>query len=257
MALEFAGQAVPLSDTDIAEVAASLGIERAVVAAVADVESSGNGFLPDKRPKILFEAHVFFRLTNGRFGQSNISAPAQDHSLYGASGAHQYDRLAQAISLDRDAALQSASWGRWQIMGFNHEACGFADVETFVAAMMTGERAHLDAFAAFCRSMGLVPYLAALDWEQVALRYNGKGQIARYAALLEQAYRDYAEETPEPPVVPLPSDVDQALAALVEPVKRAQSALHDAGIFNGRIDGDPGPRTWAAILAYRRKSKAG
>ncbi|MCC6559800.1 MAG: DUF3380 domain-containing protein, partial [Xanthomonadales bacterium] len=31
--------------------------------AVAEVESAGSGFLSDGRPKILFEGHVFSRLT--------------------------------------------------------------------------------------------------------------------------------------------------------------------------------------------------
>jgi hypothetical protein len=35
-----------------------------------------------------------------------------------------YPRLAQAIAIDRPAALRSASWGLGQIMGFNHELAG-------------------------------------------------------------------------------------------------------------------------------------
>ncbi|MGG7377547.1 N-acetylmuramidase domain-containing protein, partial [Escherichia coli] len=35
--------------------------------AVIHVESSGAGYQADRRPKILFERHVFHRLTGGRF----------------------------------------------------------------------------------------------------------------------------------------------------------------------------------------------
>jgi hypothetical protein len=38
-----------------------LGVEPEVVMAVAEVESSGDGFLPTGEPKILFEPHIFWR----------------------------------------------------------------------------------------------------------------------------------------------------------------------------------------------------
>src|SRR5687767_4373955 len=109
--LEFAGPALPLSDADIATAAAELGVEPALIAAVAEVESAGAGFLRDKRPKILFEAHIFSRRTGHRYDGShpNISSPTWNRALYGASGAHQYERLHEAIALDRKAALESAS----------------------------------------------------------------------------------------------------------------------------------------------------
>jgi hypothetical protein len=60
---DFKGAATPLSDTDINATAANLNCEVAVVEAVCDVESGGGGFLPDGRPKILFEAHAFHNAT--------------------------------------------------------------------------------------------------------------------------------------------------------------------------------------------------
>jgi len=61
------------------------------------------------RAKILFERHKFSRATSGRFDETHpgISNPVQGG--YGAGGAHQYDRLAEAILLDREAALEGAS----------------------------------------------------------------------------------------------------------------------------------------------------
>ena len=38
----------------------------------------------------------------------------------------------------------------FQVIGLNCGMCGYRDVESFAAAMCSGERAHLDAFAAFC-----------------------------------------------------------------------------------------------------------
>jgi hypothetical protein len=192
--MDFTGAATPLEPSDIAAAAATLQCEPAAIWAVCDIESGGGGFLPDKRPKTLFESHAFHTATRGAYDRShpNISTPTWVRN-YGADGAHQYDRLAQAITLNRAAALASASWGRFQIMGSNHAACGFADVEAFVAAMVTGEKAHLDAFAAFCRHGGLDRFLRAHDWTRFALAYNGPGEAANdYDGKLAAAYRRHA-----------------------------------------------------------------
>lgn len=193
--MEFVGAATPLAPHDIAAAAAQLQCEAAAIWAVCDVESAGGGFLPDRRPKILFEAHVFGRLTGHRWDAAhpNVSAPAWDRALYGAAGAHQYERLAEAMALDRDAALQAASWGLFQVMGLNYAACGFASVEVYVAAMCAGEGAQLVAFAAFCRHNRLDRFLRAHDWTGFALGYNGPGEAANdYDARLAAAYRRHA-----------------------------------------------------------------
>ena len=195
--MEFTGAATPLGPHDIADAAARLHCEPAAIRAVCDIESAGGGFLPDKRPKILYEAHIFGRLTQHRWDAThpNVSSPVWNRALYGADGAHQYDRLAVAITLDRKAALQAASWGMFQIVGMNFAACGFAGVEAYVAAMCTGAGAQLAAFAAFCEHEGLGPLLAARNWTQFALRYNGPGEAENgYAGKLAAAYRRHAVE---------------------------------------------------------------
>jgi hypothetical protein len=190
--MEFVGAATPLAAGDVAAVATQLQCEPAAIWAVCDIESAGGGFLPDKRPKILFEAHLFGRLTEHKFDATHpdVSSPSWNRALYGADGAHQYDRLAEAIALDRAAALQSASWGMFQILGMNYAACGFAGVEDYVAAMCTGEGAQLAAFAAFCRQGGLDRFLRAHDWARFALGYNGPGEADNdYDGKLAAAYQ--------------------------------------------------------------------
>jgi hypothetical protein len=190
--MEFTGAATPLGPQDIAAAATRLQCEPAAIWAVCDIESAGGGFLSDKRPKTLFEAHLFGNLTRHRWDAThpNISSPGWNRALYGADGAHQYDRLAEAISLDRDAALQSASWGMFQIVGMNFAACGFASVEAYVAAMCDSEGAQLAAFAAFCAHEELTPLLASRDWTAFALRYNGPGDVENdYAGKLAAAYQ--------------------------------------------------------------------
>lgn len=190
--MDFTGAATPLGPDDVVAAAASLQCEPAAIWAVCDIESAGGGFLPDGRPKILFEAHIFGRLTGHRWDGThpNISAPSWNRALYGASAGHQYDRLAEAIGLDRESALQSASWGMFQILGMNYAACGVADVEQYVAAMCAGEGAQLAAFSAFCRHGRLDRFLRAQDWTGFALGYNGPGEAANdYDAKLEAAYQ--------------------------------------------------------------------
>lgn len=188
--MDFHGAAKLLEESDIQEIAAWLSCEIAAVKAVCQVEAAGHGFLPDGRPKILFEAHVFGRLTDHQYDDDhpNISAPHWDRSLYGAAGAHQYDRLAEAAALDEDAALQSASWGMFQIMGMNHKMCGYDNVQAFVTDMLDSERNHLIAFARFCVKSGAAQRLVDKDWAGFARIYNGPGQVELYADRLADAY---------------------------------------------------------------------
>lgn len=148
---------IGLSPQDYAAAAKRLGWTVAQIRAVDEVESRGEGFLPDGRPKILFEAHWFDKFTDGRFRAShpNLSSARWNQKLY-IGGPGEWDRLTRAITLDATAALKSASAGRYQIMGFNHAAAGHPTVEKFWDAMRRSERDHLDAFVAFIESKKLV-----------------------------------------------------------------------------------------------------
>lgn len=121
MATPFQGAATALSSDGLNRAAGNIGVHAPEVWTVLGVETSGCGFLPDRRPQILFERHIFHRLTGGQYDDGQISNPTPGG--YGAYGAHQYDRLALAITKDRNAALQSASWGIGQIMAMKL-SCG-------------------------------------------------------------------------------------------------------------------------------------
>src|SRR5437879_9787791 len=123
--LEFVGTAFPVSQAGVDETRTSSGLGIAELWAVLSVETSGCGSLPDRRPKILFERHVFSRLTEHRYdaGDADVSQPTAGG--YGTAGASQYDRLNAAMQLDQTAALERTSWGLGQIMGENLEADGF------------------------------------------------------------------------------------------------------------------------------------
>lgn len=163
-----------MNDADYTRAAQLLGCETAAVRAVAALESAGDGFLEDGRPKVLFEAHVFSRLTGHRFDDKypEISSRAWNPALY-IGGAREHDRLARAAALDREAALQSASWGKFQLMGFNWKRCEFGSLQDFVAAMYRSDGEQLTAFCHFIKSMGLDDELRRHDWPGFARGFNG------------------------------------------------------------------------------------
>lgn len=198
MPLPFSGPARPLGAADMQYVATLLGCDLPAVQAVLTVETGGcGGFLSDGsgRPRILFEAHKFSAATDGRYDESHpgISSPSWNRKLY-TGGAGEYLRLEEAVGLDRTAALKSASWGMFQVLGSNHRACGFGDVEGFVAAMAESEFAHLQAFGAFVQRAGLAPALRAHDWAAFAAGYNGtRYRENQYDTRLAAAYVDAVE----------------------------------------------------------------
>jgi hypothetical protein len=242
MPLAFSGPATPLDDAAIADAASKLGCEVAAVRAVIDVESRG-GFLPDGRPKILFERHYFSRLTKGKFDTSHPDISNGKWGGYGAGGAHQYDRLNEAIALDRDAALRSASWGLFQIMGDHCDSLGFADVEAFVAAMVSGEAAQLDAFVTFVKTNKLADELIRHDWAGFARGYNGPAyRENRYDQKLAAAYGFHSKGSPRTDSVrPTLRQGDKGPA-----VEELQNLL---GL---KADGDFGPKTKLAVIAFQK-----
>ncbi len=196
------------SMTAATRIAKRLGqVESASVLAVAQVESNGRSDLPDGRPQILFEAHIFSQRTKGRYDEAYpmISSPTWNRSLY-RGGAGEYDRLRAAASLNRAAAYESISMGLFQIMGFNHKACGFNSAEEMYKAISGPDDADMDAFCNFVEANPKM--LAALrkkDWSTFALLYNGPGQVPYYAGKIADAYKQakgipVAEDMGGPPI---------------------------------------------------------
>lgn len=181
-----------LTDQDYLDAAALLAVDVPAIKAVAEVESRGTGFLPDDRPVILFERHKFHAFTGGKFDGFAPDLSNRKAGRYGAAGANQHTRLERAMALDREAALRATSWGRFQLMGFNYRAAGFADLQSFINAMHDSERAQLMAFAHFVRTAGLDDELRAHRWASFAAGYNGKKYRAnQYDTKLAAAYRKF------------------------------------------------------------------
>lgn len=183
-----------LTDADFARAAQELGTTPAVVRAVTEVEARGQGFYPGgKEPIILFERHVFSRLTNGRFDKSHPDVSNRAPGGYGPSS-DQHRRLTRAAGLDREAALKSASWGLFQVMGFNHVAAGHPTLQGFINAMYAGEAEQLMAAVAFIKANPVMAKaLRDKDWAGFARRYNGPAYAKnKYDTKLAAAYAKHA-----------------------------------------------------------------
>ena len=171
-----------LTDAYFARAATELNVEEAAIRAVAEVEAAGAGFLPDGRPAVLYEAHIFHKQSKGTHANANnrrgveLSSPKWNRSLYGATGAAQHNRYEDARKLDPDAANKACSWGTFQILGQNYKECGFDTSQAFVDAMWNGGAStHLDAFVHFIKTKKLDSALRAKNWAAFARRYNGPG----------------------------------------------------------------------------------
>ncbi len=200
-----------LCEQDMAKAADKLGIEVAAIKAVNSVESRGSGFLNDF-PVILFERHIFWKRLQAygidpaplAVGNENILGQYWDrHAYYG--GAREIGRLEHAKVIHPQAALESASWGAFQIMGYHWKKLNYASVDEFVERMMKNEAEHLEAFCRFITVFGSVKALrlgngqSALNldnFRQFALGYNGSGyEQNHYHTKMMNAYLRYRAET--------------------------------------------------------------
>jgi len=232
----FEGSGKPLSEAELVRVAADIGVGLPALWAVMTVETRGCGFLPDRRPLVLFERHVFHKRTDGRF--DTVAPDLSDPTAggYGADGAFQHERLARAIALDRKAALESTSWGLGQVMGYNAASVGFVDVEDMVQAMSDSEDAQFQAMAGFIKANNLSLCLQQGDWEGFARRYNGPDfKKNRYDEKLAAEHARYVKG-------PLP---DLKLRA-------AQLLLTYRGFSPGAADGWLGNRTRGALAEFQK-----
>jgi hypothetical protein len=187
-----------LSESDLQTVAKDLGVELAVIKAVNEVESSGQGFLGGK-PKILFEGHIFWRRLKEHGLDPKSLVPDNENILYSRwtrehyfGGAREHERLDKAKKIHENAALESASWGLFQIMGYHWETLGYKSVKDFVMLMNKSEGEQLKAFGRFILVNNLTKYLKSRDWANFARRYNGPGyKENKYDEKLERAYNKY------------------------------------------------------------------
>ena len=186
---------------DVELVATRLDVNTASIKAVIAVESRGSGFFGDVAPAILYERHVMRRrlYANGVDNRDvqryfNLYPNIVNKATGGYEGGlDEYERLQLASSLHEKSALESCSWGMFQIMGFHWNALGYNDVYHFVNSMCDSEGAQLEAFEQFIKinpKMHLA--LQHKDWAEFAKRYNGVNYSKNnYDIKLRDAYEKF------------------------------------------------------------------
>ena len=166
-----------LSEDDLKNAARRLCVQLAAIKAVTEVESKESGFLPSGKPVILFERHIMYRrLHPSERGHNASKAPGIVNAKPGGyvGGEGEWRRLSRARSIHEPTAIESASWGLFQIMGFHWQALGYSSPFDFWAAMHRSEGEQLEAFVRFIKKdKALHQALKNRDWTAFAERYNG------------------------------------------------------------------------------------
>jgi hypothetical protein len=190
-----------LSQSDLEQAAKELGVDMASIHAIKVVESKGLGFLDDGRPKILYERHVMRRqMQKNGIGKIAIQTAATNlpnlvNSKSGdyKGGGQEHYRLSLAKTIDFNSALESCSWGLFQIMGYHWKALGYKNIHQFVELMYASEGNHWQAFTRFVKAdKSLHKALIDKDWAEFTKRYNGPAyKKNRYDIKLQNAYQSY------------------------------------------------------------------
>jgi len=196
-------------------IAKAFGLEYATLCSVMDVESGGSGFDDATgRIKIQFEPVWFSRfLTKKKMthtfsstkkivkGVSKIDKYVIKYKdkqiINGVEGQNsEYLAFNAAISIDKDSALLSTSFGLGQIMGFNYLAAGYKTVDEMVSAFQESEENQLIGMIRFIKSnQRQWEALLSKDFATFAHYYNGASyKMFNYDIRLSESYKKYKNE---------------------------------------------------------------
>lgn len=168
------GPDTPLARADFEKAALRLRAPVAHIKAVYDVEAAGDPFI-NGLPTILFEPHIFSRLTAHKYDKSHphLSSRKWNKALYPKTQNARWQQLTDAMVLDVDAALMAASYGGFQVLGQNWKSLGYKSAWDFVWQQSRSVWEQLEAFIEFVEVNGLAGALRTGDWAKFARGYNG------------------------------------------------------------------------------------
>lgn len=198
-----------IEEVDLINAAKSLGVEVSTIKAVNEVESRGRGFIHDF-PVILFERHIFWRRLKAYGEDPSLLVNDENKDILNTksggyrSSAKEVRRLERAKLIHKKAALESASWGLFQIMGYHWKALGYPSIENFVKKMQQSEVEHLNAFVRYIKKNNLVSSLRLKRGQQrltlehfkrFAKGYNGANyKRNHYHTKMLSAYQRYSRK---------------------------------------------------------------
>ena len=168
-----------ISHQDIVDLANTIGVKNPrALEAIAQQETKGEPFYKPGQAKILFERHYMYKiLKDMKYNVNKLHKQYPDlvnpnGGGYGKYSA-QYLKLSDAKKINESAAIQSASWGRFQVMG-KWYAYRYNSAKELETAMNFSEKEQLLYFAAYLQNTpGMIDALNSEKWEEVATLYNG------------------------------------------------------------------------------------
>lgn len=217
----------------INQIANLLAIDPAVALSVMAIESGGRAFADDGRMLIRFEPHIFFeewgKLDPERFAQYfryDLNQIWKGHQWRPSPDLpwrdfHGNQRTEWEVfefarnALAPEAALRSISMGAPQIMGFNHASIGYPSAQAMFEAFSASAHAQIIALFDFVKAdPGRLNALRNGDFTTFASSYNGPGQAALYAALIQDGVNTFNRLRAQPGAV--------STEDLVQPIEEPQ-----------------------------------
>lgn len=243
----FTGTATRLDGIDLPAMADKINVQEDRVRALDETESRGDGFDSKGRPKMLFEPHLFYKLLEGDERAKAVKAGLAYAKWKKDYPADSYPRLIRAMEINRDAALKSASWGRYQTLGSHHRILGYRSPDAMVHAFMEDEETHLEAFVSFIIVNRIDDDLREGRYDTFFAAYNGPAYKENgYPQAFARNLRKWAK------IADSEVDGSDKMISDERTIRTVQTKLHQLGYPEvGMIDGKMGARVRGVILAYR------
>lgn len=187
-------KAEAVNDAQMIAFAKRLGGSLKQMRAVSAVESGGSGFLHTGQPKILWERHHFWKRL--QLNLPLISNPKPGGYTLDANGNglnDSWEKLTEAAMHAPAWAIESCSWGRFQVMGFWWKPLGYESAIDFAWSMRESEAGHYEALVRYIQHNSLAGAFQALSADPETCRafakgYNGAGyrKFSYHEKLAEQ-----------------------------------------------------------------------
>ena len=182
--------------SDVQEIARGVNVDYQLLLALQSIESNGFNFQNNKL-LIRFEVHIFQSYTKSDVFKHNALVPWTEHYVkynnqwlfVHVSQQNEYVALEIAQQIHTEYAYRSISMGSGQVMGFNYSLLGFLSAQEMFMFASQSEKQAQQLFYRFLRTnKPLIKALQEKSWRDIAIAYNGYGNIDRYVSLLKQKY---------------------------------------------------------------------
>lgn len=197
------GKGITISKEDYEKESERLGVEIAIMEAIAKQESKRSSFWEEGQATILFERHKMWEYLKKDKGKTDKELMKlnklypnivnKDQGGYGKYS-EQYTKLEEAKKLDYTTALKACSWGKFQVMGFNYDV-SFDSPEDMEKAVNACEYQQFRFFIGYLENTsGLIRAMKNKNWEEIARLYNGNSWRTinpEYANNIKKYYNEF------------------------------------------------------------------